>query len=460
MEGGSVDHVARVLGGESLYIAPQMAFIPFEYPPLYFYVSALVAKMVGLGYAPLRFVSLASSLVCFGCIYRLVKVETGRAFPAFIAAGLFAATFRAGGAWLDLARVDALFLALFLLAILVLRRSVSVRGHVLAGLLFSLSFLTKQPALPMALPLVAYALFASPRRGVWLAAALIALSGLSTLVLHLATDGWYTFYVWWFPFVHAFARPVWTTFWTRDLLGTLPIAFTAALWMTVWQLLGRRTGDLFWPAACIGMVGGAYRSRLQTGGYDNVLLPAYAITAILSGLALGLVTEELQAWTTARRRIVEATVYAACLIQLGLLGYDPRAQIPSAADRRAGEHLVSLLASIPGSALIPYHGHLASAAGKPAHAHLMQVFDILKLGDDRGARLAQEFRSAIRQKAFGAIVLDDRFDYVFKPDVEASYVLKSVVFSEPGVFYPVTGGLISRPQYLYVPKMRAGPGQQ
>jgi hypothetical protein len=37
-------------------------------------------------------------------------------------------------------------------------------------------------------------------------------------------------------------------------------------------------------------------------------------------------------------------------------------------------------------------------------------------------------------------------------DIEASYVMQSTVFSDPGVFFPVTGGLISRPEYVYVPK--------
>jgi hypothetical protein len=113
---------------------------------------------------------------------------------------------------------------------------------------------------------------------------------------------------------------------------------------------------------------------------------------------------------------------------------------------------VSLLASIPGDTLVPYHGYLASAAGKPSHAHLMQVFDVVKIGDARSADLVEQFRSAIRRKRFGSIVLDDRVLYFLKSDVEASYVLQGDVFQDPLVFYPVTGGLVTRPQHLYVPR--------
>ena len=34
MEGGSVDHVRRVLHGQSIYQAPSVDFVSFAYPPL------------------------------------------------------------------------------------------------------------------------------------------------------------------------------------------------------------------------------------------------------------------------------------------------------------------------------------------------------------------------------------------------------------------------------------------
>ena len=53
MEGGSVDHVRRILAGQPLYIRPSLSFTPFIYTPLYFYVSAAVAKCIGIGFTPL-----------------------------------------------------------------------------------------------------------------------------------------------------------------------------------------------------------------------------------------------------------------------------------------------------------------------------------------------------------------------------------------------------------------------
>jgi 4-amino-4-deoxy-L-arabinose transferase-like glycosyltransferase len=118
LEGATADHVQRILTGQKIYVPPSLAFTPFLYPPLYYYVSAAVSFVTGMSLLPLRLVSMASSLGCFWLVYRLVARETGRRYAGIVARGMFAATYRIGGAWLDLAR-DSLFLLLFLGAVYV-----------------------------------------------------------------------------------------------------------------------------------------------------------------------------------------------------------------------------------------------------------------------------------------------------------------------------------------------------
>ena len=62
MEGGVLAHVARILRGQPLYARPTLEFTPFLYPPLYYAVSAAVAKLVGLSLVPLRLVSVVATL--------------------------------------------------------------------------------------------------------------------------------------------------------------------------------------------------------------------------------------------------------------------------------------------------------------------------------------------------------------------------------------------------------------
>src|SRR6185369_2073503 len=123
------------------------------------------AKVTGLGYAPLRAVSFASSLGAALVLFALVRRETRSLFAGALSACLFAATYRLSGTWFDLARVDALFLFLLLCAVLALRAASSLRAHVLAGLLLYLAFMAKQTAMIVAPPLMLYAILARGRRG-------------------------------------------------------------------------------------------------------------------------------------------------------------------------------------------------------------------------------------------------------------------------------------------------------
>ncbi len=114
MEGGMVDHVVRLLSRKQLYTEPSIEFIPFIYTPLFSYVGMIISKIFGVGFFSLRLISFLSSLGCFIIIFEFVRRETKSLFFAILSTGLFAATYRISGAWLDLARVDSLFL-LFLL---------------------------------------------------------------------------------------------------------------------------------------------------------------------------------------------------------------------------------------------------------------------------------------------------------------------------------------------------------
>jgi len=69
IEGGMVDQVQRLIHGQSMYVAPGLNYVPFLYPPLYFYFSAAASLLFGAGLFPLRLVSFISSLVSFTVIF-------------------------------------------------------------------------------------------------------------------------------------------------------------------------------------------------------------------------------------------------------------------------------------------------------------------------------------------------------------------------------------------------------
>ena len=135
----------RAAAGHGLYVQPSLHYVPWPYPPMYFWTSAAVAYVTGVGFLALRLVSFTASLATFVVIYILVRSGTSDRVAGVCAVGLYAATFRLSGAWLDLGRVDSLFLLLFLLAVLVARRARSWRGGIAVGALVFLAFFTNRP---------------------------------------------------------------------------------------------------------------------------------------------------------------------------------------------------------------------------------------------------------------------------------------------------------------------------
>jgi len=114
MEGSIVEHVQRVLDGKPIYTSPSVEFVPYLYNPLYYYLSALVAKAMGNSTSTLRFVSFCCTLALFATLYDLVARETKSRLAGVLALGILAATFGLNGQWFDLARTDTLFMALLL----------------------------------------------------------------------------------------------------------------------------------------------------------------------------------------------------------------------------------------------------------------------------------------------------------------------------------------------------------
>ncbi|MEM7307818.1 MAG: glycosyltransferase family 39 protein [Planctomycetota bacterium] len=453
MEGACVDHVARILSTGRLYEPPSIEFVPYLYAPLYFYVSAGLSAVLGPGFLAPRLVSIAAVAGVFALMERWVRRETHARYAGLVAAGVFAATFRASGAWFDLVRVDSLFLLLVLGGAYALRFGAGMRSAVAAGALLGLAVLTKQTGVLLA---AALALGALPRwrRSAAFAAVAAAVAGLGGLAFELGHDGWFSYYVFSLPAGHSLAEEGRLDFWTHDLGGHVPVAAALALALLA-GLAGRRSFAplAFYGALFAGALGASWSSRLHPGGYDNVLIPAFAVLALGAGLAAGHVARAARAegGGSGLARTAALLVPVAVLAQLALLRYDPSAQVPRAADREAGDRLVERLRSIEGEVFIPSHGYLAAAAGKSPHVHLMALLDVVRAEDKApGEALKEEIRAALRARRFGALLLDSPY---FVRNYGAGQYYRKVedVLGDEDGFWPVTGRA-TRPVHLYLPR--------
>jgi len=273
-----------------------------------------------------------------------------------------------------------------------------------------------------------------------------------SVLLHLRTQGWSTYYMFALPASHPWVSGAWVGYW-RDLFMVVPVAMLALAFMVAGARgAGAGAARPIELAAVLGALAESWSSRLHGGGYDNVLMPVYACLVWQTGLVLGGLVQPApgDVPSLTKRRALLALAPWACLVQLALLWSPPWRQVPTAADRAAGAALVAKLAVVPGPVLVPYHPHLGRLAGKATHAHEMALADVMRGGDRRAIdALAADVRRRLAAREFAVVVVDQDW---WLADLGASYIHSQTLWAaEPAVFWPRTGWQV-RPRDMYEPR--------
>lgn len=496
MEGGAVEVVRRVALGQGIYVKPSLHFVPWPYTPLYWWLSAGVSHLTGVGFLPLRLVSLVSSLATLVVLALLVRSETGEWAAGLVAAGIYAATFRLAGDWFAIGRVDSLMLALLLLSVAAARRTRSWAGGVGVGVLAFLAFFTKQSALIAILPVLAFMLVTRWRTALAAIGTLAGLIGVSTVAMDAATGGWYRYYVF-DELVHqGIASNEWTQFWSHDLRPLWLAGLIAAVGVLVWAFARttqgqpvtpapwsrRREGGAtrpgweragFYGSAAAGLIGASWVSRLHNGGYTNVEMPAFAGVALLAGLGLGTLlhrgrlSHELQPQPL-RRRMHDPLARTALglgaavgvVAQLYFLRYPVAAQIPTKAGAAAGTRLLAEIKSLPGQVVVLDHPWYGTLVGKGTFADVEALHDVLRAGPSRArSDLEANLAVALSNPRIGAVILDSTGnEQGIGAVLRADFTQVPMTWDPGSAFFPVAADSGSRPTLLFVRKGTArGP---
>lgn len=446
-EGSTVEVSARVTQGAALYGPPTTDFTPWPYPPLYFLVTGELGKVTGVNLPTMRAVSFAASLVTLALLVLIVRRASGNTVAGLVAAGLFAGTFRLSGAWFDAARVDSLFLALLMAAVYLGLRAKTWRGGLGIGALLALAFLTKQNALVVAIPMLAYLGLRRRPVGVAAAAVLVLAAVSSVLVGDAMTGGWYSPYVVGQLLGQGTAWGWLFGFWFVDVLLPFGIVVLSLAW---WGLRrGRWRSEVSEPtsyllACALGLLLAALAGRVHDGGYVNVAIPAHAAMSLLLGLAVASVLGHPA--VTRPTVLIGGAVLAAQL--LVMLAWHPSVT-PTTADRAAGDTFVADVRDLPSPVLIPSHPFYLRLAGLPTHASAIAIGDLLdtRPGPARDAMAAQLPWSLV---GVNSVLLDAPADSaLFGPEFRRDFTLVSGSFVPAGVFRPVTD-VSTAPYLLYV----------
>ena len=447
LESNSLIEVHRIVTGHQLYPPPTIAYVPDGYPPLYFLVSAAVAKVTGVSYVPLRLVSLVSSLACFALLADLVRKETASAWAGIASAGLLAATYFAAGIWFDVGRVDSLFLALSVAGLYAACRMSRPRGAITLGVLLGAVFLTKQTGLAEGVAVLAALAFSQRRRLALLAGATyVAVLAASTAVLAITSRGWYLYYVFVQMSEHRIRYSSLIWFWTGRLLPVLGIACLAAV-------LGAWLAGRVLLAGCAALLIESAATLVHTGASRNDMLPAYLAVALLAGIGLGrLRSGEVRPVLRWASLVAGALVIAQTLVLLS--GFHPGLAVPPGSDRAAGQQLVAGLRKLGGTTAYFSDPGLDLAAGLPLVAHQGAADDILRAS---GAGLASYSRSVTRtvtERRFSAFITD----YAgpprgFPPNLPRYYrrCPRMLLPGPPGAVFESVVGAHARPAFVWLP---------
>lgn len=449
MEGGVLEHVKRIREGKPVYAAPSLDFVPFIYTPLYYHAAAFVSRFTGITLLALCLTSILATLGCVGLLYAHVKRETKSWLPAVAAAGLYLAGYRRGAEFIDLGRVDALFIFFLLAALMTVRFRRTLQYQVLAGVLFTLAFFTKQSALIVAAAMVGHVIVLE-RLKAW---PIVVTTGVGivggVLLVDAQTGGWFRYYILELPQKHAIEKTMWLDYWSSDL-APWSIAIAALLYVLLGRAPGiERDARHFYFFGTVGMLGTAWSSRLHSGGFHNVLLPAIAWLSLAFGVGLHAAWTAIGELSEERRQGVTRFLLAAAIAQFIGHIYDPRYVIPKPRDAAAGQRLVEVLRTIPGDVFIPAHGYLAVMAGKRSFAHQMALDDVLRVDDENGSALRVSIALAIRGKRFGAFVQGTN-DWYGGEVLQAYEKVRDAV-PEPDTFYCLSGIRI-RPEKIWIPR--------
>lgn len=389
-EGGMLAHVARVRAGEPLYAPPSLEFATFPYPPLYVWTVAAF----GEGFLALRLVTVAATVATLLLLAVLARRASESWLGGLAAAGVYAGACGWAGWWLDVGRVDSLAMALATGA-LVLAHGSGRGGAVAAGVLAALAVLAKQTTLAITLPLALSLVLVGRRRDALLfAGVLVVGTAVAFGGLHLASEGWSSFYLFEMLADHPWHRPKVVGFWTEDMVWLLPTGMALVLA----PALGRRWA--FFRPPLLGALVAAWVGRAHVGGFDNVLLPAALAAAVTCGIAVG---RSVRAGGPRAGRVL-----AAVLLQVAGLYRDPAPTVPTASDREAGEEIVRLLEGSAGGVFAPYTGYLAERAGRGASVHAMALFDLSAAGGEVSDAVFEELRRALAEGRWEMVVLAER----------------------------------------------------
>ncbi len=409
MTGAVRDGVDRLKAGDPLYAAPSESFVPYIYPPLYFWLSATIAKITSTVVA-CRLVAIAATVAACAAIARLARALGATREWSVFAVALYVGSYSYSLYFFDLERVDGLGAAISAWGVAVLLGgSSSDEGRreaaraAAGGALLALGYFAKQPGLFLFVAAIGGLVVAREwRRAIVTGGAGLATFALVGGYLHVATHGWFTYYVVKLPAAHGLDRELVPLFWLTD--APKAFALTAASFGVVvaiaYRVVRRKSPpwrDVVFGAVVAGSIAAAFFLRAHRGGWINVLIAWTPFGCAAFGIAAARITASIDEPRT--KAMLEAGLYAAICLQLAAWLFDPNEIAPGPSDDRFERELASVVQSLEkeGDVIVPPRGGMT----KRRHFHSAAIYDVLRAGDPA----PEDYLAGLREQKYVAMIL-------------------------------------------------------
>jgi len=447
MEGGILQEIQQILSGGKLYVEPSLTFIPYIYGPVYFHIAAVFVSFFGESFFSMRLVSFLSTIGIFILTFLTIKKETNNSEAAYIAIGLFAATYPLSEYWFDLARVDMLFMFLLLAGIYCIRFFENKGIWIVGSLLLVLSIFTKQTSMFVVGAFLLALFIQNKKKAIFLGGLTGLLGTLGLIIMNVVYGKWYIYYLFELPKHHSLEKSMFLNFWFLDI-GLLISLFGLSLHV-LWVLKKRKNEHfIHYLFLFLSMFFISWSSRIHSGGYNNVVIPAYYILALLGGYTIYYAKNHV----TIRPLII----YGLLIFQFLFLMFNPMKpfkpwkHIPNSIHKENIQKIEKEINQTKGNVFAPNFSYLTTNK----QVQVMALVDIYRAKGEveKKEKLEKDLQQNIKKQMYQKLILTPgnmKWIEVIVPDLNRYYQrTKKIKIPES---YTVDGEL-SDSYSIYVPK--------
>lgn len=357
MEGNILQHFERAAHLEPIYPPPSPDYVALVYTPLYYLLAVPVGWVFGVNLFTLRLVAAIGMAASGLMIYLIARRLTGSRWWGIMAAGLYAASYRAMDAYLNTAHADSWLLLAALLGTYLVDRYAnrSQGGSLLGVLVLVLAFWFKQQGAIFA---VGGLVYLTGQEGVrrslkyWGLAVLLGpvaflglgppLLGSDLVYFTLELPGHWVDSLW---------EGLWRYAKAIGRLFAIPAAVTTVYMLWIGWREQARINIWHVGLVCAGLTG--LSGALNTGSSDNVFVPVGVWIILVSVEALYHFSQSLSQVRRYRMHLLVLLLTFAAFL------YDPRPYIMPADADKAYRDLLAVLGDLDGPVYAPWQSHLS-----------------------------------------------------------------------------------------------------